>query len=695
MSINKFKRNASIMLILTTVFSCLTSCIQNGSVTLTSVPTETPPLSSSSPESEMKTVEKYEKLMSDLDKFPITFKYGGKTFFGFGGFEEKSRTTVDIENGSNTKIVLRHPEINASFELITYVYPNECAYEYVVYIHNDSEENTDIISDLGFDLEFKGNDPVLKGIKGDANDQYYTPYSQDMTKKARYVDKSTSGRPTHGVFPYYNLSYDGGGTFIAIGWPGRWKAEFTYDKEKEVTTLNAGQLSIKSYIAPGETMRTPLMGFVEYKGLTDDEQTNAWRHYYINDVMRKIDGELTPTYTGVAYGATGMTTSKTLLTLKSYMLNGAKPELLWIDAGWYTGTNGETVSWPLVGTHNVNTSRYPDKMASIGQFTKENDMRFLLWFEPEIVRLNKTEYLSYHKDFKAEWLLTITGTSDYLVNLGDKECREWVFNKVCKVIDEAGVTGYRQDFNTDPANGWASNAKKTPNRTGMTENLYVQGYLAFWDAIIEKYPGIYMDSCASGGGRNDLESMKRAVPLHYTDWFEDDARKNDYDMKSKMTQALFAWFPYFKNTIDKVENTYQTRMNVAPLTLTITYALDPNAPWELIGQLYDEHDIVKDYFFADYYQLTNWSENANRWNGWEFFDPEKGSGVAFMFCHETTVNKTTVVKLKGLDTNATYKVYDADGLISITKTGKELMEQGFSITVPEKPYGAMIMIETA
>lgn len=34
-------------------------------------------------------------------------------------------------------------------------------------------------------------------------------------------------------------------------------------------------------------------------------------------------------------------------------------------------------------------------------------------------------------------------------------------------------------------------------------------------------------------------------------------------------------------------------------------------------------------------------------------------------------------------------------IISITKTGKELMEQGFSITVPEKPYGAMFMIETA
>ena len=692
----KLKKHTSAVLLLVMLFSCFVSCTEEDVSTFlpTLLGTETSSIAPESTESEEKFVEKYDALMSNLDDFPLVFKYNDKEFSGFKGFEEKSKTTVETENGSSTTIVFRHPEINASFELITYVYPEEYAYEYVVYIHNDTEENTGVISDLGFSLKYKGDDPVLKGIKGDANGQYYTPYKHDMTKKLKYTDRSTSGRPSHGTFPYYNLSYDGGGTFIAIGWPGTWRAEFVFDKNEGVTTLSTGQLSVKSYIAPGETMRTPLMGFVEYKNLSDDEQTNAWRHYYINDVMRKIDGELTPTYAGMSYGATGMTTSKTLLAVKSYLLNGVKPELLWIDAGWYTGTNNETVSWPLVGTHNVNPARYPDKMADIGKLTEENDIRFLLWFEPEIVRLNKTAFLNYHKDFKEEWLLNITGMSDLLVNLGDPECREWVLKKISNVIDTAGVTGYRQDFNTDPASAWSNNDKKTPNRTGMTENLYVQGYLAFWDAIIERYPSIYMDSCASGGGRNDLESMKRAVPLHYSDYFDVDSQRNDYEMKSRMTQALYAWLPYFKNEIYKVENTYQTRMNLAPLSLlNIPNSLDPNAPWDLIRQAHAEHDIVKEYFYSDYYELTIWSKEKNRWNGWEFFDPETDSGVALMFCHETTVNLTTTVKLKGLDSNTTYKVYDVDGIVSVTAKGKELMEKGFSITVPEKPYGVLMNIE--
>lgn len=66
-----------------------------------------------------------------------------------------------------------------------------------------------------------------------------------------------------------------------------------------------------------------------------------------------------------------------------------------------------------------------------------------------------------------------------------------------------------------------------------------------------------------------------------------------------------------------------------------------------------------------------------------------------MFCHETTVNLTTTVKLKGLDENTKYKVYDPDGIVKVAATGKELMENGFSLTVPEKPCGVLMNIEKA
>ena len=241
------------------------------------------------------------------------------------------------------------------------------------------------------------------------------------------------------------------------------------------------------------------------------------------------------------------------------------------------------------------------------------------------------------------------------------------------------------------ASAWDSKYKKQKDRAGIAENQYVQGYLRLWDDIIARYPGIYMDSCASGGGRNDLESMKRAVPLHYTDWF--DGNHEDYDMKARMTQVLFEWFPYFKNEIYQVDSSYKTRMNYAPLSLlNLPSVLDKDANWELISQAYAEHDRIAPYFYANYYQLFKWLEKADRWNGWEFFDPETGSGVAYAFCHEATKRTTATVKLKGLDGAASYHLTDADGILDVTATGAELMETGVTVTVPEKPYAVMIYI---
>ena len=643
-----------------------------------------------------RAVPRYDALMSDLDAFPIIFKYDGTEYAGFAGFALESETYENIERGVESTLVLRHPDIPAAFKLVARVFPKESAYEYVVYITNDGKENTENFRHVYFEMEFEGDGAKISGIKGDAGGQNYTPYEHDLTDRPRYNDTCTSGRPSHGVFPYYNLSYGDGGTFIAIGWPGNWTAKFNYSKSKKTTTLTAGQNSLDTYLLPGETIRTPLMGFVEYTGLTPGEQTNAWRHYYINDVMRKIDGELTPVYTGVSSGCSGTTTNKLLLMLSSHHQNGVNPELVWLDAGWYTGANGEAVGWPQTGSMDMDLNRFPDAMSNIGKYTAAHGMRMMIWFEPESIRLEKDAFLAGQEGFKEEWFLprVMEGSwlQGYIMNLTDPACVDWVFAKICKVIDESGATAFRSDFNCDPAGAWT--AADTKGRKGMTENLYVQGYLSLWDKIIERYPGIYMDSCASGGGRNDLETMKRGVPLHYTDWF--DGNHEDYDMKGKMTQALFAWFPYFKNEIYQTTNMYKVRMNYAPLSLmNLNGLLQKDTDWTYTKQGYAEFEQIRDYFYADYYQLFEWKSGADRWNGWEFYDPETASGYASVFCHTGTKDTTATVKLKGLDPERQYQIADLDGLVEITADGKTLMEQGITVTVPEKPYAVILLIKPA
>lgn len=641
-------------------------------------------------------VPKYDALMSDLDSFPIHFQYGSTVFTGFLGFDTVSEEYTAEDRGIQSTLTLRHPDIPATFQLIATVYPEESAYEYVVYITNDSDENSDIFSDLCFSIPFEGANPVLSGLKGDGGTDGYSPYEQNLAKRTHYTDRSTSGRPSHGVFPYYNLSYGNGGTFIAIGWPGTWYADYTYSKSSKVTTLRAGQGDISTYLQPGETIRTPLMAFVEYEGLTEDEQINAWRHYYIRDVMRNIDDELPDTMAGHGMMSQGLTTQKVLQILNIYKAQGIDLDVLWLDAGWYTGSNGEAVSWPSTGSLDMDYSRFPDGMSEIGAYCEKNDIMFMLWFEPENMRLNKEEFLAAQTDFKEEWLLGTLAEGSWLesnlIDLGNAKCREWLLNKIDKVITTAGVTAYRQDFNNDPAPAWQAHDAITANRTGMTENLYVQGYLALWDALIEKY-GLFIDSCASGGGRNDLETMKRGYPLHYSDWY--DGNNEDYDMKGKNTQALFQWFPYFKNEV--YQNTlYKLRMNYAPFCLLkVQSPLSRDTDWDLIRQAYAEYDRIKEYFYCDYYLLTEWTKDTDRWDGRMFYDADTCKGFAFAACQEGASELTNCICLKGLDADKTYHITDFDGLVDVIATGAELMTNGITITVPEKPYAVILLIDPA
>jgi alpha-galactosidase len=77
----------------------------------------------------------------------------------------------------------------------------------------------------------------------------------------------------------------------------------------------------------------------------------------------------------------------------------------------------------------------------------------------------------------------------------------------------------------------------------MTENGYVRGHLALWDELRRRNPGLRIDSCASGGRRDDLESMRRAVPLLRSD-FQFPEMKGVVEGNQGHTYGLSSWLPF-------------------------------------------------------------------------------------------------------------------------------------------------------
>ena len=76
----------------------------------------------------------------------------------------------------------------------------------------------------------------------------------------------------------------------------------------------------------------------------------------------------------------------------------------------------------------------------------------------------------------------------------------------------------------------------------MTEIRYVEGHYAMWDELIARHPGLWIDNCASGGRRIDLETVMRSVPL----WRSDTSCGPGHpDWDQTQTQGLSLYIPLF------------------------------------------------------------------------------------------------------------------------------------------------------
>ncbi len=646
-------------------------------------------------------MDRYATYLAMPETFPVSFDYEGVTYRGFSKehFETVSRTEGSIRGGTTTTLTWLHRASGLTVTIVATVYPAYNAYEWTVYFTNNTSENSGTLSHInGAEVAFYGDAPKVKGIGGDYQSRY-TKYERPLTSPMTV--NATSGRPTHDAFPYYNLEYGTGGTFIAVGWPGTFFASFT-PVEKDNTTatvFRGGQMGLSTYLVPGETIRTPLMAFVHYDE-QGDAAVNVWRDFMIDcNIPKDTKGDpvapLLSASTSWIYGCMTNATEETQLeAIRNYLAYDIPLDAWWMDAGWYLGAEDATIErLDQSGNWKVDLSRFPTAFRAVSELAQENGMKTILWFEPELFRLSVDEILETNPGFERDWVVGPLSNNGKLVDLGNEETRKWVYDTITGIMDAGDITVYRQDFNESPGNAWRS--RDTDGRSGMTENAYCQGYLAYWDAMIERYPDGFIDNCASGGGRLDLESMRRSVALHRTDASPND---NDFGQAQDLSESLSEWLVYSGTPTNGLANdtidVYAMRSVFAP-AMTLNFNITSKSPnWPLLSALTHEWEVIKDYYYADYYCLIPGGRSNNAWRAWEYYDEAKGEGFLQVFRPEYAKGDAVTLTLKGLDPHKTYVLTDFNHVNSIKATGKALME-GYTVSLPEARSAATIFIGAA
>ncbi|MFV1964412.1 MAG: alpha-galactosidase [Pirellulaceae bacterium] len=281
-----------------------------------------------------------------------------------------------------------------------------------------------------------------------------------------------------------------------------------------------------------------------------------------------------------------------------------------------------------------------------------------------------------------------------LLDLGNPAAREWLTRHIDGLIREQGIDLYRQDFNIDPLPYWRSH--DTEERQGITEIKHVTGYLAYWDALRRSHPNMLIDSCASGGRRNDLETLRRAVPLWRSDYaFEPVGHQC-------MTYGISLWIPfhgtgtvacanatYYGSGLTPVEP-YAFLSNCAPSLVSAIDIRIKELDYATLRRLVGQWRQISPYYYGDYYPLTSYSRKNDVWMAWQFARPEQGDGVIQVFRRSDSPCDVTRLMLRALDPNARYRLTRLDDSTPTEAVGRELMQTGLQVTIDDRPAAAVI-----
>ncbi|MBN2579074.1 MAG: alpha-galactosidase [Pirellulales bacterium] len=610
------------------------------------------------------------KQSKDVEPF-FSFTYGGKPSAELLKTWELKRSTRRLDDRrTEHTLTYTDPKTGLAVRCVGIEYRDFPTIEWTLHFKNGGAAETPMIADVqALDAEFlrpADGEFILHSIKGDrCTADSYQPLTETLGPKVARQFAPAGGRPTNGAFPYWNVETGGGGFLAVLGWPGQWSARFARDDARSLR-IRAGQELTHFKLQPGEEVRSPLVVLQFYRGDWIRGQ-NLWRRWMVAHNLPRPGGKLVPTHYGACWSVDlHPNAADELAILQGYLREKINLNYYFIDAGWYPGKGNW---WETTGTWEVDAERFPHGIREISNLAHAHGMGFVLWFEPE--RAWRGTWLAENHP---EWILG--GKNGGLVNLGNTDAWNWIVERIDRLITSEGVDVYRQDYNIDPLGYWRG--ADAPDRQGITEIKYLTGYLAFWDELLRRHPKLWIDTCASGGRRNDLETLRRSVPLLRSDFF------NDADAQQCQTYGLALWVPYFGSG-QGTSDPYWFRSCIFPASRIGWDTRKTDLDYPLLRRMIDEFRQVEPYLLGDYYPLTPYSLEKNVWIAWQFDAPEKGEGVVQAFRRPDCPEPSITLKLHGLEPDAHYELKNLDQEKSVQATGRELMQTGLTVTAPGKP----------
>ena len=630
---------------------------------------------------------------------PFSFTYGGRESSSFIRKWKYSITRTGTPGEIRYTVTYTDPATGLRVDCDITGYEDFDAVDWVLHFKNCGKGNSPAIEkvnalDYSLRSERKGCF-LLEHIKGsEAKFDDFTPYRDTLACDSTFVFSPARGRSSDGMAaPFFKISSpDEKGIVLAIGWTGTWTASFRGDGGKEVS-MRSGMKNLNTYLYPGESIRTPLISVMFWEGAGEMTGNNKFRRFMLAHNIRNANGQNSccPTFAGIGWSdpapltvRTGITAEIAICNIHRFQQLDLHPDAYWMDAGWYTrnAVHNSQMNWHYTsGTWRPDPERFPDGLRPIADEAHKAGAKFLVWFEPERANMYSDVWKMH-----PEWLLAKPGDDFYhLFDFGNEEARKWMCSYIGDFIEESGIDFYRQDLCLEPAIYWKSNDE--PGRTGMKELRHIEGLYAFLDYLIERFPNILIDNCASGGRRLDIEMYRRSIPLWRTDFFNE----NRYEGSQSHAYGLNLFLPVHALSMNSIDD-YSFISSIG--SVAIFNAPLFNNPKLNLEDYWKKAALYKDiqpYFYEDYYPLSGIGNKASNeiWLAMQMHRPSDGSGLVLAFRRKDAAEARYEVELEALEPGTQYEVTDILRETATIHSGAELSE-GFEITLPNAPSAVLL-----
>ena len=501
------------------------------------------------------------------------------------------------------------------------------------------------------------------------------------------------------------------GWYLGVEFSGRTRLSLTREGSSLAgrSGLNSAPGDFLTRIEPGGSFTTPTVFLGAFAGGTDAAGA-ILRRWVARVLLNPVD-QTNPTYPPLVENSWGEGMGINEQKARSMIADTAKLglEMFHLDAGWFRG----------VGDWYSNLQKFPHGIAALADHAHGLGLKFGLWVDwTQAGTDTASGALNVHDPAIRDWLTRDVPagwkTEDFkgvTLDIGDPPARAWCAQELDRLVNENHLDmlefdGYlvakgcvRSDHPHVSCAGSMLGPPPFLEGSCSTDVSYgaTRSYYELYEGLRQKHPQLLLEACNDGGRMVDFGTAAHTDYFSITDTYDPVSnRRAFYDASHLLPAAMLECYVEKYPAKSLANFVYALRSGMMGwctiMQDTTAWGSEQRATATRAFDTYKRRlrPLIRS---ADLYHISPRPDGVH-WDALEYFAPEHGEGVVYVFRGTTPSESGHSFVLKGLRPDRQYKLHFEDRTSpDRTSPGRDLMNSGLAVSLAEPESSELVFVD--